>query len=121
MFGYVTQKEFDFEHELRLKAEAREELLRQQLKEESERHERQIQDLLDRYQPKPVAAITGSGERVQLSSEELRRMPAIGKRGMAERHRLVGEAEAREKDNHLSSEEAAELDKVISNNGHNHN
>lgn len=114
MFDYVSRKDFDEERALRIRAEATAEAARAQLDDLNEqiaqltslvereraRHQEMTLDLLDRYSPKPpdrsnlfLGASEGSAH---LSSAEIRRMPAVGKRGMAERNRRLAEAEARE-------------------------
>lgn len=130
MLGFITQAEFDAEHELRLKAEAREEALREQINALTQllRDERVRQsDLLDRFQPKPVVAnpqaFVGAGNG-HMTYEEIMATPAWGKRGMRERLNWADaalrrkEQEARQKtlesrQEILTEDEADKIDKSL--------
>lgn len=105
MLGFVSQEKYDAEHELRLRAESEATALREQVKwlqeqieEENERHQQNVVDVLDRFQPKPEALKIppGTGIPPFLSSTEIFKIPAAGKRGMRERNRAALEAQARE-------------------------
>lgn len=103
MFG-VKQEEFDREHELRIAAEARETLLREQLANasaqlelERARHAEERQDLLDRFLPKPIlTGENGSEPSARLTAADVRNMPAYTKQEMARRNLLVAQLEAKE-------------------------
>lgn len=106
MFGQSLQKDLDYEHELRIKAEAHSEFLSEQVRSltaslETERaaHRRQFDGLLAKVLPVKAEPPTMDGlppSPFRLTSEALRQMPAVGRRGLAERDRLVREAKERE-------------------------
>lgn len=115
MFNSVSREEFDREHEQRVKSDTAAEFavdslhtanehiarLTALLESERVRHDAKVTDLLDRFSPKPVLTFTGNGvisaaPAPPLSSQQLSRLPAIGKRGVRERNAHVREAEERE-------------------------
>ncbi|HKS27812.1 MAG TPA: hypothetical protein VJS44_08335 [Pyrinomonadaceae bacterium] len=106
MFDYVSREKYHAEVAARMRAEAeaanwREQVrqLTEQNKQERERFDAQLKDLLDRgVPPKPYTGplVTGQGIATQLSSKELEALPAVGRYGMRQRAALVREARARE-------------------------
>lgn len=104
MFDYVNKKEFDAEHELRVKAEAAAALAREaeqralaMLESERAAHRQELADVLDRFAPKPKDPVPGFGVPGRGPTyEEIMHVPAVGKRGLRERNAAALEAKARE-------------------------
>src|SRR5690242_16373830 len=111
MFDSVSRKDFDVEHDARIKAEAALERASAQIADlyetnaqllslverERERHGQEMQDTLDRFAPKPKDPVPGFGvvgEGRRATYEEIMRMPAVGKRGLRERNTAALEAKA---------------------------
>lgn len=105
MFDYVSKREFDLEHDLRVKAEAAAAEARQlavsameMVKSERVAHRQEMADLLDRTLPKPTDPVPGFGVpgNLPLSYEEILKIPAIGGRGLRERNAAAREAKLRD-------------------------
>lgn len=128
MLGFVSQEKYEAEHDARVRAEAREEALREQVTTLTQllRDLNNGQaDLLDRVLPKPDTkpVVTGNGVS-HLSEAEIMSIPAVGRAGIKARARLASEARAREaqekkektlQDNResLTEEELALVDKKL--------
>lgn len=126
MFDYVSRKDFDAEHDLRVKAEALIAHLFASIETERAAHRAEVQDLFDRFVPKPKDPVPGFGvaEGRPLTYEEIMGIPAVGRRGMRARNSAAHEAKLREelKEKNgdastrratLSPEEQALIDKQI--------
>lgn len=110
--NWIRKTDYDAEHELRLRAEAREraqEVLIADLRRENgallaalskagELQARSQTDLLDRLVPKPgKVGVEGMGETFQhMTAAEIRAMPAVGKRQMELRESQAKLAETRD-------------------------
>lgn len=115
MLGFVTQEKYDAEHELRIKAEAREEALREQVSTLTDllREERVRQsDLLDRFQPKQESNGHSmlDADTKHMTADQIMAIPAYGKGDMRRRLQMAAMARKRE-------EEEASRQKVESQNG----
>jgi hypothetical protein len=135
MFDFVSKADFKAEYTLRIQAEAREQVLREQnaeLTRQLGEAQTAYRDLVTRLHPDPATRPpifdAALARTEQLSAAEILRMPATGRRGLAERQRLYGEALKREEEERaegarserrkdLSPEEERELETVLSPNG----
>jgi hypothetical protein len=105
MWPWVSRARLEEEQQLRRNAEAAFDNLLRVFQQEREAHARQLTDVLDRALPKPQTPQPGFGlppGLVTASADALRRVPAVGKRGIRERNAAVRDADERE--NHSSQE-----------------
>jgi hypothetical protein len=122
MFDYVQRREFEAEHDRRVKAEATVEALQQQLS----MLLKLLNEFTERSLPKATPPAPGFGlpPGAPYSSTEILSIPAVGKRGIRERNAAArmadarNEAEAKENDAlsrraSLSAEERKILDAQI--------
>lgn len=123
----VSQEVFDSERELRIRAEARVDQLLTMLAADAERHERELTLLLDHFKPADNPGFSeGKGGIDKVTVTQLLSVPAIGKRGLAARHRDIintqlreaGDAETADAETRrasLSEEEQAIVDEQLNN------
>lgn len=97
MFDYVKRADYDREREARIRAEAERDVLREQLA--TERAERQAlaERLAEQSEQQQPSIPPGSGVPAFLTSDQLRHIPAAGKREIQMRNRAVIERKEEEK------------------------
>jgi small-conductance mechanosensitive channel len=100
MFGYVTEDKYIQERDARIRAEAVSDTLRTQiedLKADLDEERKRVERLVSHIAPEPEKPVAFTGMPLHLSSQQLRKVPAVGKRGIRQRASEVSEAIAREK------------------------
>jgi hypothetical protein len=92
-FGFITQREFEEEHQRRLRAEGEADAARLQIAALNSL----VQELLDRSMPKPPPPGFGLPgiNPAAISSTEIYKIPAVGKRGIRERNAAARDADLR--------------------------